>query len=95
MKDVRSQGREGVVQCGHFAKRGFFICGRPHFLVRNFEFFEIYGMSVWIRWGGSIFRDFVRTSFMDGSLSFILKLLILITLHAIHNDNVTLILIMS
>jgi len=31
---------------------------------KNSKFFEIYGMSARTR--GSIFRDFVRTSFMDG-----------------------------
>jgi len=44
------------------------------FCRKNFGFFEIYGMSVLtrgaepvrIREEGSIFRDFVRTSYMDG-----------------------------
>jgi len=56
------------------------------FGVKNFGFFEIYGVSartksMWDRASadilqtrregvrGSIFRDFVRTSFMDGPLS--------------------------
>jgi len=36
IKNVRSQEGEGFVQCGHFSdKRGFFRCGRPHFLVQK------------------------------------------------------------
>jgi len=36
MKDVRSQGRRGCVQCGYFAdKKGVFRCGRLHFLVQK------------------------------------------------------------
>jgi len=31
VKDVRSQGEGALVQCGHFATRGFFRCGHPHF----------------------------------------------------------------
>jgi len=55
------------------------------FSTKNVGCFEIYGVSARIREGkggiepvrafcgkgGSIFRDFVRTSFMDGPLSFI------------------------
>jgi len=43
------------------------------FWCKNLEYFEIYGVSARTRGvsaekeeGGSIFRDFVRTSFMDG-----------------------------
>jgi len=48
------------------------------FGAKNFGFFETYGVSAWTRGvepvrtfflqgeRGSIFRDFVRTSFMDG-----------------------------
>jgi len=38
------------------------------FGVKTFEFFEIYGVSARTRGEGSIFRDFVRTSFMDSLL---------------------------
>jgi len=49
------------------------------FGVKNFGFFEISGVSARIRWGKglsqfpreSIFRDFMRTSFMDGLLSIV------------------------
>jgi len=59
--------------------RGLFRCVRPHFLAqKNFGFFEIYGVSTRTReeevepvqtfsgQGGSIFRDFVQISFIDG-----------------------------
>jgi len=41
-KDVRTQ-KEGVVQCGHFSdkgERGFFRCGRPHFLMQKTRIFR-------------------------------------------------------
>jgi len=51
---------------------GVFICRSPQFL-ENVGFFEIYGVSARTRGlssadreGGSIFRDFVRMSFLDG-----------------------------
>jgi len=78
IKDVRSQGGGGFVQCGHFADkggRGFFRCGRPHFLAQknsNFSKFMLcpHGKGGVVQCGqggrGSIFRVFVRTSFMDG-----------------------------
>jgi len=59
----------GFIQCG---QGGFFRCGRSHFLVqKNSEFCEIYGVSavegsLSADEGGSIFRGFVRTSFIDG-----------------------------
>jgi len=49
------------------------------FRTKNFGFFEIYGVSAQVRRvepvrtrgdEGIIFRDFVRTSFMDGPLNF-------------------------
>jgi len=52
-----------------------FRCGRPHFLAQKSLIFKIYGVSARTRGGikpvrtrgrGSVFRDFVRTSFMDG-----------------------------
>jgi len=51
-----------------------FRCGRPHFLAQNTGLFEKYGGAGRgggepggkKGGGGSIFRDFVRTSFMDG-----------------------------
>jgi len=60
--------------------RGFFSCGRPYFLAqKNLGFFEIYVVSARTRregglsqcghyadkGEGSIFRDFMRTSFME------------------------------
>jgi len=70
--------------CGQGGKEGFFRCGRPHFFgENNFGFFEIYGVSARISGrgglsqcgnfadkggGGSIFYDFVQTSFTDGPL---------------------------
>jgi len=49
------------------------------FGAKNFGFFEIYGVFTWTRGlsqdghfadkrEGSVFRDFVRTSFMDGRI---------------------------
>jgi len=38
IKDVPSQGgKRGFVQCGHLAnkEKGFFRCGRPHFMVQK------------------------------------------------------------
>jgi len=64
----------GFVQC---RLERFFRCGRLHFLVqKNFGLFEIYNVSartggergveqMWARERGLIFRDFMRTSFMD------------------------------
>jgi len=49
--------------------RRFFKCKRPHFLARktsDFSKFMVYPLGQEER--GSIFRDFVRTSFMDGLL---------------------------
>jgi len=61
--------------------KGVFRCRRPHFLVqKNFGYFEIYGISAQTRDmlsqcghfadRGSILRDFVWTSFTDGSLHY-------------------------
>jgi len=56
----------------------FFRCGRPHFLfAKNLGFFEMYGVSARTKGlsqceqggEGSIFRDFVRTSFYVQALS--------------------------
>jgi len=30
-------------------QRGFFRCGRPHFLAKKTGVFEIYGVSAWTR----------------------------------------------
>jgi len=78
IKDVRSQG---VVQCGYFADKWLFRCGRPHFLVqKTSDFRNLWcvrnkrggGVSQYVhlrtRREGSIFCDFVRPSFMDGLL---------------------------
>jgi len=70
--------------CGQRVRR-FFRCGRPHFLVQktsNFSKFMScpHGQGrerlsqlghLWTRGRWSIFHDFVRTSFMDGSLAFL------------------------
>jgi len=59
--------------------RGLFRCGHPHFLAQNSDFskFIVYphgqgGVEPLRTYSGqegrSIFRDFVRTSFMDGPL---------------------------
>jgi len=58
-------GRGGFVQCGYFSDN-FFIYGRRIFGAKIFEFFEIYGVSAQTR---LIFRDFVRTSFIDRPLT--------------------------
>jgi len=60
IKDVRSQGELSSVDKGDAA----FGCGRSHCLEKNS--FDIYGVSARTR--ESTFRDFVQTSFMDGSL---------------------------
>jgi len=64
---------KGIVQYGHFAARGVLRCASA-------LFGEIYGVPAWTKeveslrtfcvqeGGGSIFRDIVRTSFMDGPL---------------------------
>jgi len=49
IKDVRSQGREGFVQCGHFADKweGVLLMqtyALPLFGAKYFRFFEIYGV---------------------------------------------------
>jgi len=74
VKDVRIQGRGGCP----VRTRGFFICGRLHFLMqKNFDFLKFmvcpHGQGgvepVRTFFGqegrGSIFHDSVRTSFMD------------------------------
>jgi len=44
IKDVRSHGRGGLSSADK--ERGFFRCGRPHFLEqKNLRFFEVYGVS--------------------------------------------------
>jgi len=49
--------------CG---QKGFFRCGRPHFLVqKTSDFSKIMACPHGHGEGGSIFRDFVRTSFMN------------------------------
>jgi len=67
IKDVRSQGGEKFVQCGYFAdKGGFFKCRRPHFSKQKTSHFWKFMVCTHGQGGrGSIFRDFVRTSFMD------------------------------
>jgi len=76
----RPQSRgEGCVQC---EQGGFFRYGRAHFLIQKTPDFSKFMVSphgqgelsqcgnfVNKRGGRSIFRDFVRTSFMHGSLS--------------------------
>jgi len=62
---------------------GFFRCGRPHFLAqKTLDFLKFIvcphgqggGRSGQCGQGvGSIFRDFVRTSFMDGPLAISIK----------------------
>jgi len=78
IKDVHRQ-EEGVIQCG---QGEFFRCGRPRFFGAKNIVFDIYGVSAWTRGKGvepvrtfcrqeergSIFSDFVRTSFMEGHL---------------------------
>jgi len=83
---IRAVEGEGSVQYGHFSDKeeGFFKCGRPHFLVqKTSDFLYLWcvrtdkgscaSADIW-RTRGSIFRDFVRTSFMDGPLSWIFLL---------------------
>jgi len=45
-----------------------FRCGRPHFFAQNktSDFSKFMIVRTDKEGGGSIFRDFVRTSFMDG-----------------------------
>jgi len=62
IKDVRSRV-EGVCPVRTFCG-GFLRYGRLHFLVE--KNFKIYGVSARTSGEGSIFRDFVRTAFMDG-----------------------------
>jgi len=46
IKDVRSQGGLFSADILRQLKRGFFKCGRPHFLAQKiFGFFLIYGVS--------------------------------------------------
>jgi len=84
IKDVHSQGERTVCPVRIFCGQGegdFFKCERLHFWRNNLGFFEIYGVSTRIRgfepvvrtyFGqggrGSIFRDFVQATFMDGPL---------------------------
>jgi len=65
----QSEGR-GFVQCGHFSKKGGGgLQMRTSTLIGKKYFFEIYGVSARtrgvepVRTGGSIFRDFVRSTF--------------------------------
>jgi len=90
IKDVRSQE---LVQCGHFADRGRgFWCGRPHLLVQKLKIFLKFmmcphkqrGESTDIlrpRGSESVFCGFVRTSFMEGSLSWNMQRKILVAVH--------------
>jgi len=88
----------GGVQCGHFAHnggRGVLDADVRTFWCKNFGFFELYGVSAQTRRGGfepartlcgqggcSIFRDCVRTPFMNGPLpSFAVKLTCQMTAH--------------
>jgi len=84
IKNVRSQGEEEFVRCGHFSDKGGGGSSDEEsalFGAKNLGFFEIYGVSAGQKREGrlslcgqfsdkrgkaSIFRDFVRTSFMDG-----------------------------
>jgi len=79
IKDVCSQGGR-FVQCRHFAdKRDSSDTNVRIFWYKKYGFFEIYGVPARTKGvesvrtffvgkgeGDSIFRDFVRTSFMDG-----------------------------
>jgi len=62
IKDVRNQG--GFVQ---FGQEGSSDADVRTFDAKNFGIFESCGVSVRTRGRGLIFRDLVRTSFMDGS----------------------------
>jgi len=73
----RPQSEGGSLSSADKKGGGFFWCGRPHFLVqKNSDFSKFMvcphgqeGLNQWTRGkGGSIFRDFVRSSFMDGPL---------------------------
>jgi len=77
----QSAGRSRIVQGGQFSEKGVFKCGHPHFLVeKTLNFLKFMGVRTdkgveTVRsfaekeeLGGSIFRDFMRTSFMDGPL---------------------------
>jgi len=76
-KDVRSQGGGGLSSANK--GEGFFRCGRPHFFGAKTSDFSKFMMSARTRRKGElsqcrhiadkeepIFRDFVRTSFIDG-----------------------------
>jgi len=79
IKYVCSQGGRRFVRCRHFADKGVFRCGSPHFLVQKASDFSKFTVcphgqgerelsqcghfSVMER---LIFCDFVRMSFMDG-----------------------------
>jgi len=52
-----------------FELGGFFRSGRPHFLEKKTSDF-LKHVSAWTRGDGSIFRDFVRKSYMDGPLCY-------------------------
>jgi len=74
-------------------KRGSLDADRLHFLVqKNSGVFEIYGASAWTnevepvrtRGDGSIFRDIVRTSSMDGPLSVLVSKVYFTNLIAIY-----------
>jgi len=65
MKDVRSRrGCPVGTFCGQ--GRGFFRWGRSHFLAQKLWIFR--NLSCVRRGKGVNFRDFLRTSFMDGPL---------------------------
>jgi len=67
IKDIRKQGRGEFIQSGQEGKVDSSDADVRTFWRKNFEFFEIYGVSAQTRRGrGSVFRDFVQTFFMDG-----------------------------
>jgi len=73
IKDVRTQG-EGVCPVRLLADKGLggsSECGRPHFLMQKIRIYRNLQRRTKVEGGASadilrtIFRDFVRTSFMD------------------------------
>jgi len=83
MKNVRIQGKRRLCTVQIFyGQRGFFKCGRPHFFGQKASDIskfmvrvrtdkrggEVESMRTFCGHGGSIFCNFVRTSFIDGLL---------------------------
>jgi len=86
MKNVLSRGGEEFIYCGRFSNKGVLqMRTSALFGAKKSGFFEIYGVSartreveplrIFFKQRGmeSIFHDFVRTSFMDGSKTNILQ----------------------